>query len=86
MVLLPYETDTTELTEAGYVPVIPDFTVDYQTDPDRIYNEMLVFLETNDNVIVKIDTDGCSQRMLVLLCNLLGGDSRYTSHLLTEWE
>jgi len=86
MVLLPYAADTSALTEAGYVPVVPDFTVDYQTDPDRIYREMLVFLETNDNVILRIDTDGCSQRMLVLLCELLHTNSGYETAALTDWE
>ncbi|MBR2435747.1 MAG: hypothetical protein IKB22_09780, partial [Lentisphaeria bacterium] len=64
------DTDREALRQAGYIVVEPDFVVDYSTDPDAIYGELTAFLEENDSVIVKVSGDGCSQRMIALLCNL----------------
>ena len=64
------DTDRAALRQAGYIVVEPDFVVDYSTDPDAVYAELTAFLEENDSVIVKVSGDGCSQRMIALLCNL----------------
>jgi len=65
------DTDRAALRQAGYIVVEPDFVVDYSTDPDAVYAELTAFLEENDSVIVKVSGDGCSQRMIALLCNLM---------------
>ena len=64
------DTDREALRQAGYIVVEPDFVVDYSTDPDTVYGELTAFLEENRSVIVKVSGDGCSQRMIALLCNL----------------
>ena len=64
------DTDREALRQAGYIVVEPDFVVDYSTDPDVIYEELTAFLKENDSAVVKVSGDGCSQRMIALLCNL----------------
>ncbi len=68
------DTDRDALRQAGYVVIEPDFVVDYSTDPDLAYAELTAFLETHDEAIVQVSGDGCSQRMIALLCNLTAGD------------
>lgn len=51
----------------------PDFVVDYRTDPDAVYAELVAYLAEHDQVIVQVSGDGCSQRMIALLCDLIGG-------------
>lgn len=72
--VLPAETDTDRdaLREAGYLVIEPDFVVDYRTDPDSMYAELTEYLTEHDRVIVQVSGDGCSQRMITLLCNLIG--------------
>ena len=64
------DTDREALRQAGYIVVEPDFTVDYSTDPDLVYEALVLYLQTHDNAVVKVSGDGCSQRMIALLCNL----------------
>jgi len=63
-------TDRKALTEAGYVVVEPNFIVNYQTDPDLLYTHIVSYMETADSAVVQVSGDGCSQRLLALLCNL----------------
>ncbi|MBQ8401464.1 MAG: hypothetical protein IJX14_05995, partial [Clostridia bacterium] len=63
-------TDREALRQAGYIVIEPDFVVDYSTDPDAVYARLTAFLEENDSAVVKVSGDGCSQRMIALLCNL----------------
>lgn len=64
------DTDREALRQAGYIVIEPDFVVDYSVDPDVVYGELTAFLQENDSAVVKISGDGCSQRMIALLCNL----------------
>ncbi len=68
------DTDREALRQAGYVVIEPDFVVDYSTDPDLAYSQLCAFLETHDEAIVQVSGDGCSQRMIALLCDLTAGD------------
>lgn len=86
MVLLPAGGDPAPFSEAGYVPVVPDFTVNYQTDPDVVFEDMLTFLWNSNHVVLRIGTDGCSQRILVLLEELLGWNSDYSVVRVTDWK
>lgn len=63
-------TDRDALRQAGYVVVEPDFTVTPTTDPDLLYEELYAWMLENDTAVVRVGWDGCSQRMLALLCNL----------------
>lgn len=77
--VLPAQTDTDReaLREAGYLVIEPDFVVDYRTDPDVVYGEIAAYLTDHDQVIVQVSGDGCSQRMIALLCDLIGGREVY---------
>ena len=86
MVLLPAGADPEAFIKAGYIPIQPHFTVNYQTDPDVVFEDMLAYLRTNNHVVLRVGTDGCSQRMLVLLTELLGWNENYTAVKLTDWE
>ncbi|MBQ7922930.1 MAG: hypothetical protein IJ325_10220 [Clostridia bacterium] len=86
LALLPEGGDTVPFTETGYIPVVPDFTVNYQTDPDVVFENMLTYLRNSDHVVLRVGTDGCSQRILVLLIELLGWNEDYSVVKLTEWE
>ncbi len=68
------DTDREALRQAGYVVIEPDFVVDYSTDPDLAFARLVEFLETHDEAIVQVSGDGCSQRMIALLCNLTAGE------------
>jgi len=70
VLLLSEDADKEVLYRAGYVVVEPDFVVNYRTDPDLVFEELVKFLETEDSAVVQISGDGCSQRMIALLCNL----------------
>jgi len=48
----------------------PDFTVDAGVDPDVVYEALYAWMLENDTAVVRVGWDGCSQRMLALLCNL----------------
>ncbi len=63
-------TDRDALRQAGYVILEPDFTVNQTTDPDLLYEELYAYMLENDTAVVRVGWDGCSQRMLALLCNL----------------
>ncbi len=78
------DTDREELTRAGYVVIEPDFVVDYSTDPDLVYGELCTWLETHEEVVVQVSGDGCSQRMIALLCNLTADGTYRTEKLLSE--
>lgn len=67
------DTDRDALREAGYLVIEPDFVVDYRTDPDSMYTELTEYMSEHDRVIVQVSGDGCSQRMIALLCDLVGG-------------
>lgn len=67
------DTDRDALRDAGYLVIEPDFVVDYRTDPDAVYAELVAYLAEHDQVIVQVSGDGCSQRMIALLCDLIGG-------------
>lgn len=67
------DTDRDALRKAGYLVIEPDFVVDYRTDPDAVYAELVAYLAEHDQVIVQVSGDGCSQRMIALLCDLIGG-------------
>lgn len=67
------DTDREALRQAGYIVIEPDFVVDYRTDPDAVYAELIAYLADHDKVIVQVSGDGCSQRMIALLCDLIGG-------------
>ncbi len=86
MALLPDDGDTEAFKQAGYIPIIPDFTVNYQTDPDVVFEDMLKHFQDNDHAVLQVGTDGCSQRILVLLKELLGWNENYKAASLTEWE
>jgi len=75
--VLPMDADTDReaLRRAGYVVVEPDFTVNYKTDPDLVFAELKTFLETEDSAVVQISGDGCSQRMVALICDLTADPS-----------
>lgn len=76
------DTDRDALRDAGYLVIEPDFVVDYRTDPDAVYAEITEYLTAHDRVIVQVSGDGCSQRMIALLCNLIGsGESVQTEVL-----
>ncbi|MBQ8641030.1 MAG: hypothetical protein IJ480_02335 [Clostridia bacterium] len=64
------ETDREALRQAGYVVIEPDFIVDYSTDPDLVYEELMTYIQEHETAVVKVSGDGCSQRMVALLCNL----------------
>ncbi len=68
------DTDREALREAGYVVIEPDFRVDFSTDPDIVYEALCTYMETHDVAIVQVSGDGCSQRMIALLCNLTAGE------------
>ena len=86
LVLLSSGVKATSFGEVGYIPILPDFTVNYHTDPDVVFGEMLAYLRNNDFVILRVDADGCSQRMVILLKELLGWNENYTVAKLTDWE
>ena len=76
------DTDREALRQAGYIVVEPDFVVDYSTDPDAVYAELTAYLKEHDSVIVKVSGDGCSQRMIALLCNLTADPESCRTELL----
>ena len=63
-------TDREALRQAGYIVIEPDFTVDAGVDPDVVYEALYAWMLENDTAVVRVGWDGCSQRMLALLCNL----------------
>ncbi len=69
------DTDRDALRQAGYVIIEPDFVVDYSTDPDLVFEKLCAFLENHEEAIVQVSGDGCSQRMIALLCNLTAGET-----------
>ncbi|MBR5445866.1 MAG: hypothetical protein IKV57_07080 [Clostridia bacterium] len=71
LVLPAYDsTDREALRQAGYVVLEPDFAVTPTTDPDLMYEELYAWMLENDTAVIRVGWDGCSQRMLALLCNL----------------
>lgn len=77
------ETETIAAAEAGYTVVQPDFTVDSRTNPDSVYAQLVEWLETHDRVVLWVGLDGCSQRMLTLLAQLLADNPSYAAGTLT---
>ena len=63
-------TDREAFRQAGYVVLEPDFAVTPTTDPDLMYEELYAWMLEKDTAVVRVGWDGCSQRMLALLCNL----------------
>lgn len=63
-------TDREALRQAGYIVIEPDFTVNAATDPDVVYAALYTYMLEADSAIVRVGWDGCSQRMLALLCDL----------------
>ena len=70
--------------QAGYTVVQPDFTVDSRTNPDSVYALLVEWLETHDQAVLWVGLDGCSQRMLTRIAQLLADDPDYAAGALTE--
>lgn len=69
------DTDRDALRQAGYLVIEPDFVVDYRTDPDAVYAALAAYSTEHSQVIVQVSGDGCSQRMIALLCELIEEDA-----------
>lgn len=65
------------LTECGYNVIKPDFCVDSQTNPDSVYALLLEWLTENDQAILSVGMDGCSQRILTLIDTFLAENPEY---------
>lgn len=79
------ETDEIAAAQAGYVVVCPDFIVDSRTNPESVYALLVEWLETHDVAVLRVGLDGCSQRMLVLVAQLLAEDPDIMAGAFQTW-